>query len=614
MAKNNIGINKIEVRVADYIINFIKNLGVKYIFLVPGGGAMFLNDAVASCKGLKFVANHNEQASSISAEAYARVSGNIGVAMVTTGPGSTNAITGLVGAWIESVPLIIISGQVKRQDLKLNSGVRQKGPQEVGIVTMINSVTKYAKTIQNKNSIKYELEKALYLANSGRKGPVWLDIPLDIQAASIDPENIRSFTPKTNIKKNYLTRYKKIIKFLYASKRPLFIIGHGVRLSGAEKEFKRLVKQLNIPVVFTWNALDLLEFDNKLNIGRPGTVALRAPNFAVQNCDLLISIGARLDNVVTAYNPQNFAKHAKKIFVDIDKNELEKFKHKVDLKICCDAKEFINNLLIKLKPLKIKSNESWIDKCNEWKYKYKVNDGIPFKKKGLISHFHLVDKLSEFIPKNSLIVTGSSGLAIESFYTAFRNKKEQRIFLTSGLGSMGYAIPALIGATAATEKKQIFCIESDGSLMMNLQELATLKSQNVNVKVIIMNNNGYASIRNTQKNYFKGRAIATDSGSNLNIPNISDLSKAFGFETISIKSISELDKKLELLIKSKKSVICNVMLKSDDILWPKSSAIPQKDGSMLSMPLEDMTPLLSRKELIDQMFYPLSKTSKRIKN
>ncbi|MDG2252180.1 MAG: thiamine pyrophosphate-binding protein [Methylophilaceae bacterium] len=603
-----------KVRVADFIIEYLRKIGINYIFLVPGGGAMFLNDAVAKCKNMKFIANQNEQASTICAEAFSRINEELGVAMVTTGPGSTNAITGVAGAWIESVPLLVISGQVKREDLKLDSGVRQKGPQEVDITSIVQSITKYAKTIQKPTDIKYELEKAIFLAKDGRKGPVWLDVPLDIQATVVNSNIIRGFKTKEVKGSKNILKYEKILKLIYEAKRPLFLIGHGVRLSGAEKEFKKLIKLLKIPTVFTWNALDLMEHKNKLNIGRPGTVALRAGNFAVQNCDLIISIGARLDNVVTAYNPKNFARYAKKIIVDIDAAELKKFTHKVDFKIQSDAKSFIYQLLKKVDKKKLANYSEWIKKCNSWKSKYCLNDGVPFPKKGIISHFQLVDKLSDAIPENSLVVTGSSGLAVESFYTAFRNKKNQRIFLTSGLGSMGYGIPALIGSSAATKKKNIFAIESDGSLMMNIQELATLKSLDRIVKIIIMNNNGYASIRNTQNNYFKGRSIATDSSSQLNIPPIKDLAKAFNIKSIQINRIEELEKKLKLIVDFKESIICEVMLKKDDILWPKSAAIPQKNGSMISMPLEDMSPLLSREELKQQMIYPLSKESMKIKN
>jgi len=602
-----------KIRVADYVASFIKKIGVDCVFMVPGGGAMFLNDAIQCKKGLDYVANHNEQASSISAEAYSRVTENIGVAVVTTGPGSTNAITGVAGAWIESVPLMIISGQVKTSDLKGNSGVRQMGPQEVDIVSIVKPITKYATTVKDPKKIRSELEKAYHLATTGRKGPVWIDIPLDIQAAPIEAETLIEFKALSN-KKNPFNKYNEILNLINSSNRPIILAGHGIRLSKASKDFTKMCRILKIPVVTTWNAMDLIPDSSELNIGKPGTVALRAPNFAIQNSDLLISIGARLDNIITAYNPKNFAKNAKKIIVDIDVNELHKFKMKIDFKINMDAKLFIENLINKSTKTNVKRFSGWIKKCNEWKKKYPINDGNKFTKNKKISHLQLVDFLSDQLPKNSLIVTGSSGLAIESFYMAFRNKPGQRIFLTSGLGAMGYGLPALIGALNSKKYKEIICIESDGSLLMNLQEILTLKLSKKPFKLFILNNNGYASIRNTQKNYFNKRYIATGPESNLYLPDICKIFSAIGINAIKVKDLNSLSKGINTVLKSKKSIVCDISLKSDDTLWPKSAAIPQKNGSMLSMPLEDMTPLLSREQLKEEMIYPLNSASKKIKN
>ena len=602
-----------KTRVADYVASFIKKIGVDCVFMVPGGGAMFLNDAIQCKKGLDYVANHNEQASSISAEAYSRVTENIGVAVVTTGPGSTNAITGVAGAWIESVPLMIISGQVKTSDLKGNSGVRQMGPQEVDIVSIVKPITKYAATVKDPKKIRSELEKAYHLATTGRKGPVWIDIPLDIQAAPIVAETLIEFKALSNKKKSF-NKYNEILNLINSSNRPIILAGHGIRLSKASKDFTKMCRILKIPVVTTWNAMDLLPDSSKLNIGKPGTVALRAPNFAIQNSDLLISIGSRLDNIITAYNPKNFAKNAKKIIVDIDLNELHKFKMKIDFKINMDAKLFIESLNSRLTKTNVKKFSGWIKKCNEWKKKYPINDGNKFTSNKIISHLQLVDFLSDQLPKNSLIVTGSSGLAIESFYMAFRNKPGQRIFLTSGLGAMGYGLPALIGALNSNKYKEIICIESDGSLLMNLQEILTLKLSKKPFKLFILNNNGYASIRNTQKNYFNKRYIATGPESNLYLPDICKIFSSIGINAFKVKDLNSLSKGINAVLKSKKSIVCDISLKSDDTLWPKSAAIPQKNGSMLSMPLEDMTPLLSREQLKEEMIYPLNSASKKIKN
>ncbi len=609
-----------SMRVADYIATFIKSQGVDTVFLVPGGGAMFLDDALGLVPGLDYVANHNEQASSICAEAYSRVTENIGVAVVTTGPGSTNAITGVAGAWIESVPLVVISGQVKRADMKAATGVRQMGPQEVDIVSMVKSITKYAVTIMDPLNIRYELEKAFTLAKSGRKGPVWIDVPLDIQAAPITPSQLKPYQDDV-IAQTSPVAIGEVLNLILKAERPLILAGHGVRLSGSAEVFKRLYEAIGIPVVATWNAMDLIPANHRLSVGKPGTVALRPANFAVQNCDLLISIGARLDNVVTAYNPANFARNAKKVIVDIDSAELGKFTHAIDFKIQSDAQDFCNQLyqsvvdnesLVQKKSL---SWASWIDKCNHWKAKYPINDGQSFPSTGEISHFHMVHAFAELFPEDALIVTGSSGLGVESFYTAFRNKPGQRVFLTSGLGAMGYGIPATIGALCANKTyKRVIGVESDGSLQMNLQELLTLKALNKPATIFIINNKGYASIRNTQRNYFNSRYLGTGPEAKLFLPDISRLAASIDIPTITIESVENLYQGINQALNYQGLILCDVHVSPNEALWPKSAALPQADGSMLSMPLEDMSPLLSRDELRAEMLVDLDPVSLSIKS
>lgn len=608
------------MRVADYVANFIKSEGVDTVFLVPGGGAMFLDDALGLVSGLNYVANHNEQASSICAEAYSRVTENIGVAVVTTGPGATNAITGVAGAWIESVPLVVISGQVKRADMKGATGVRQMGPQEVDIVSMVKSITKYAVTIMDPLDIRYELEKAFHLAKSGRKGPVWIDVPLDIQAAPITPSQLRSYQVDSADKKPS-TVNQNVLDLVLKAERPLILAGHGIRLSGGAEVFKKLYEAMGIPIVATWNAMDLIPANHRLSVGKPGTVALRPANFAVQNCDLLISIGARLDNVVTAYNPGNFARNAKKVVVDIDSAELGKFTHAIDLKIQSDAQDFCKELyrsvadnesLVKQKSL---TWAPWIDKCNHWKAKYPINDGQPFPSSGEISHFHMVNAFADLFPEDSLIVTGSSGLGVESFYTAFRNKPGQRVFLTSGLGAMGYGVPAIIGALCANKiYKRVIGVESDGSLQMNLQELLTLKALNKPATIFIINNKGYASIRNTQRNYFNSRYLGTGPEAKLFLPDISRLAASIDIPTIKIESVENLHQGINQALNYHGLILCDIHVSPNEALWPKSAALPQPDGSMLSMPLEDMSPLLSRDELRAEMLVDLDPASLSIKN
>jgi acetolactate synthase-1/2/3 large subunit len=570
---------------------------------------MHLVDALGQNKELEPIPCHHEQAAGIAAEAYSRVTENIGVALVTTGPGATNVITPVAGAWIESVPLLIISGQVKRADRIGESDVRQMGVQEVDIVPMVESITKYAVTVDDPKQIRYHLEKALHLARSGRQGPVWIDVPLDVQAAPIKVEALAGFTAAQDGAEVDATHawVAKTLALLEQAQRPLILAGHGIRLAGAASDFSRLLERLQIPVVTTWNAADLIPYDHPQCVGRPGSVALRGPNFAVQNCDLLISIGARLDNVVTAYNTPGFARGAKKIVLDVDRMELDKLNMEIALKIECDAHRFIKAMLDSA-PNPCERPE-WLNRCRDWKKRYPVCDGQAFPSHGEISHYHFMTALAEAIAMDELIVTGSSGLGVEVFYTVFANKPGQRIFLTSGLGAMGYGLPAVIGGCLAHGRRPTIGVESDGSLMLNLQELYTLKQLNLPVRLFIINNRGYASIRNTQRNYFAGRFVASGPESGLGMADFAALGEAVGLPTRRITDITELNQGLEQALAQPGPLLIDVRVTPDETLWPKVAALPQPDGSMLSMPLEDMSPLLPLTQLQDEMIIPLHPAS-----
>jgi len=602
-----------QITVADYVFSFVRAQGVGSVFLVPGGGAMYLVDALGR-SGLDYVPNHNEQATAIAAEAYSRVHERLGVALVTTGPGGTNAITGVAGAWIESVPLLVISGQVKRADLMGTSGVRQKGPQEVDIVAMVKPITKYAATVMDPADIRRHLEQAVHLATTGRRGPVWIDIPLDVQASRIDPDSLAGFTPEAGPAQDLAPQAETLLGMIRAAERPLIVAGHGIRLAGAARAFRDLVEALGVPVVTTWNAMDLLPSSHPLVVGKPGTVALRAPNFAVQNSDMLIAIGVRLDNVVTAYNPAKFGRAARKVVVDVDAAELAKFTHAIDVKIHADAADFIAALAgaVRSDARPLPRRDAWIARCGQWKERYPVNDGKPFPETGEISAYHLAYVLSQEIPEDTLVVTGSSGLGVEIFYTSFQNKPGQRVFLTSGLGAMGYGLPAMIGASRANGGRPFVGVESDGSLQMNLQELLTIKAFKLPVRIFVMNNNGYASIRATQRTYFEGRHVATGPEAKLFLPDIPALAQALGLPAIRVEDASQLRAAVRYALAQPGPFICDVRLKSDETLWPKSAAIPQPNGSFISMPLEDMSPLLPRSELREQMLIPLDPASELV--
>jgi acetolactate synthase I/II/III large subunit len=602
------------MRLADYLFARVRDEGLDAVFLVPGGGAMHLVDALGQNHDLRYVPTHHEQAAAIAAEAYSRINGHLGCALVTSGPGATNAITGVTGAWIESVPLLVISGQAKRADLMGESRVRQRGPQEVGIVSIVKPITKYAVTVLDASEIRYHFEKAVHLATTGRRGPVWLDIPLDVQAAPIDASALKAYVPETSGARDLTADAAAVIDLVNAAERPIILAGHGIRLAGAATDFRTLYEALGIPVVTTWNAADLIPSSHRLSVGKPGTVALRPPNFAIQNSDLILAIGARLDNVVTAYNPAKFGRHAPKVIVDVDPAELGKFSADMDIAraICADARDFIRAMLAQKPRFAAKDRSSWLNRCNDWKVRYPINDGAPFPKAGVISHYHLTKVLADEIPENTLIVTGSSGLAVEVFYTGFANKSGQRIFLTSGLGAMGYGLPAMIGAGLASGAKSFVGIEGDGSLMMNIQELQTLRMLDLPLKLFLFDNCGYASIRTTQRNYFEGRYVGTGPEGRLGLPDFTALAKANGIESMRIEDAAALVSGVRDALSRRGPLIVDVRVQTDEALWPRSAALPQPDGTIRSMPLEDMSPLLSREEFRANMIVPLDPASENL--
>lgn len=598
--------------VSDFIFCELEKLNIKHVFLVPGGGAMHLNDALERNPNLEPIVCQHEQACGIAAEAYGRVGEKddpkFGVALVTSGPGSTNVITPVAGAWIDSIPMLIISGQAKTDDLNPGN-LRQGGVQEVNIIDMVKSITKYSVQIDDPNSIFLHFEKAINIMLEGRQGPVWIDIPLDMQAKQIAQKSDFQLYKETKIDYS-LSPVEVMIR---NAKRPLILAGHGTRLSGSSKIFEKWVEKHKVPVITTWNALDLLAHDNELNIGRPGVVANRAANIAVQNSDLIIVLGARLDNVVTAYKLEDFGRLAKKIIVDIDKEELLE---KENLENFYLVNDDIKDFLIRFFDFPFSGKDpEWNSHCVKLKEKF-LNEVSysSLSKKNSISHGEFVDSVSTLIPTDSLISTGSSGLAVEFFYARFRNKARQRVFLTSGLGAMGYGVSQSVGISLAREKKPVFLFESDGSIMMNIQELATVKEYELPIKIFIMNNGGYASIRNTQTNYFNKRFLGVDQKSGLNIPSFKKIAHSFDIKYHCVKNIVDLKKFWNVELASEYPVIFDIVLNNTDILEPKCQAIIHEDGSITSMPLEDLSPLLKLSELQNLLVGDLSEASIKARN
>jgi acetolactate synthase-1/2/3 large subunit len=605
------------MRLADYVMSFVAQQGVKHVFLLTGGGAMHLNDALARSKDLAFVCNHHEQACAIAAESYAKATNNLGVAMVTTGPGGTNAITGVVGAWLDSTPMLVISGQVKRADRMYRPdgtplGVRQRGSQEVDIVSIVKPVTKYAVTIDDPQTIRYHLERAAHLARTGRPGPVWIDIPIDVQAAPIEADAMRGFDPlelsehKPGNSCELTAQVRDLIERLNRSERPFIFAGNGVRVSGAAAAFEKLVRRLNVPVGLTWLAMDLLDDNDTLLVGRPGTVAPRGANFALQNADFVLVIGTRLDPPLMGWDPRQFARGAYKTVVDIDPAELRKLEGAIDNPICADARAFIDRTLQQSDLLldKNKDRSPWLQRCQDWKTRYPIV--LPeHRAPGLVSVYHLAEIIGEEVGANDRIVSGDSGSAIEVFLLAYRARKGRRVFHTAGLGAMGYGIAASIGVCLGSGKKKTICVDGDGGLQLNIQELATIAHLQLPIKLFVLNNQGYASIRASQTNYFGGPNIGCSPETGVSVPDYRKVARAYGLKTAVIEGQGEGESGLRTavrrVLRSRGPIVCDVRIIPDEIRAPRVTSVQRPDGSFVSKPLEDLWPFLDRQEFAQNM-------------
>lgn len=595
------------MNLADYVFQRIAAAGVKHVFMVPGGGAMHLNLALGRCADLTPVTNLHEQASAIAAENYGKATNRLGVALVTTGPGGTNAVTGVAGAWLDSTPCLFISGQVKRADMARDLGVRNFGVQEVDIVSIVKPITKYAVTVLDPDTIGFHLEQAIHIAQTGRPGPVWIDIPLDIQSVVIDPDRMSGFVPDEPAvaTAELEVQVAKTIGLLNESERPVLFAGNGVRLGRAQAELFELIDVLGIPVLTTWLAHDVVPDDHPLFIGRPGAVAPRGANYALQNSDFLLAVGNRLDLVITGYSHENFARAAKKVVVDIDTNELGKFAMSIEQLVVADAKMFLAEMLRQRSNLRnVPSRAPWLARCKEWLARYPIVTPEFRGQKDSVSTYVLADTLSNLLTPDDFIVSGSSGAAIEIFLLAYRVRAGQRVFLTTALGSMGYGLPAAIGACLGGDGRRTICVEGDGSLQLNSQELATLARLQLPIKIFVLNNDGYSSIRTSQKRYF-GTTVGCDPESGLIFPDTIRLATAYGLPTATIRNQDQLAAEVAAVLAMPGPVVCDVHLMRDEIRAPSLASARRADGSMVSRPLEDLWPFLDRDELRKNMLIPL---------
>lgn len=589
------------MRVADYITDKLYKAGVHDVFMVSGGGMMFLSDALQVHPKMNVVCNHHEQASAMGAVGYAKYRQGLGAAYTSTGCGATNAVTGLLNAWQDNVPVVFVSGQVKRKETTHNepTPLRQIGTQEADIVSIVSPISKYAVMVNDPQEIVYHVEKALYLAQAGRPGPVWLDIPMDVQGAQVNLKTAKKFNPK-ELAQTYKTEptAKELAAFermLKKAKRPVIIAGQGIRLAKAIPAFKQFVKKYNIPVVSPYLGVGILPTGDPHYIGVIGTKASRGGNLAMQNADLVIALGTRLSVTAIGYEYDLFAREAKRVVIDIDPNEHKKKTIDIDLFINADAKEFLK----RAKPKITEAFTEWMSICRAWKKKYPVCLPEYKKYKGKISMFYFVDALSRLM-KDDAVVLSDAGSAFYVSTIAINLKGNQRYITSGGQAEMGYTLPAAIGA-AVGKGGEALGVTGDGSFQMNIQELQTIAHNNLPVKTFILNNNGYLSIRATQTKFFEGRLMGTDATSGLSIPETKKIAAAYGIKYFKLKNSATLEKDLKEVLRYKGPVLCEVICPPNEPVVPAVASMRRNDGKMVSRPLEDMMPFLDRDEYKSNM-------------
>lgn len=602
-------------RLADYVADFLVSHGVTDCFSVVGGGAMHLNDALGHKEGLKVTYNHHEQACAIAAEAYARLDNKIAAVCVTTGPGGTNALTGVVGGWLDSIPMFIISGQVRydttaRYALQYTgTPLRAMGDQEYDIVKSVAAMTKYAVMIENPKTIRYHLERAWHLATTGRPGPVWIDIPVNYQGGYIETDELEGYDPAED--DVHLppavedATIQTVLEKIKNAKRPVFHAGYGIRLSGGYKAFRSVAEKLNIPIVTYWNAVDLIEDENPLYCGRAGNMGDRPGNWAIQNADLILAVGTRISIRQVGYNWKTWARAAEVIMVDIDKAEMKKPTLHVDMPIWADAKDFLEKMdKVAVGPV---SNENlWLETCQRWKKEYPVVLSRQWEENGSTANVYaFIRYLSSQLPENSLTAV-SNGACCVVGNQAYVIQKGSRMANNSAIASMGYGLPAAIGTCIGGDRRTTICLEGDGSIMMNLQELQTILTNKLPIKIFLINNNGYHSIRITQTNLFNKNfvGIGEESG-DLSFPEFKKIAEAFGYQYFSAHSNAEMKDVVDKVLKLDGPVFTEIFTDTTQVWEPKSSTKRLPDGTLVSPPLEDLAPFLPREELEKQMFIPL---------
>lgn len=595
------------MRLSDYVMQFLEEQKVKHIFMLSGGGIMYLVDSLGRSK-IDYVCCHHEQAAGIAAQAYAMEKNNLGVCLVTTGPGGTNALTAAGAAYVDSTPVLFITGQVKTADFASLRNVRQFGAQENDIVSMAKPVTKYAETVIKAEEIRYHLEKAVYIAMHGRRGPVWLDIPLDIQNAEINPDSLVGFdinevedndvvaerNPDERVIENVID---DVIISLQNSKKPLLLIGHGLISSDAQDVFREIQQKLRIPVVSTWRALEVMDYDDEFFFGSPGLQANRYSNLITQGADYLIVLGSRMDNMITAFNEEHFAFRAKKVIVDIDENEIKKLAMKNVTPVVCDVSLFLNKLKEKIEDITVPDYSEWLDFCLKLKCRYPLLNEKQEQEVEGIDLYQFTLKLSEYCDETDVIVASSTSRCNTAGHMAFKHKKNQKTISSMGFGSMGFALPSVVGAWFGSDKKRIVMLEGDGSLQLNIQELQTVAHHNINAKLFIFDNTGYAAIATMQNRNFEGFHVGSDAESGVTFPNLGKIADAYSIPYFFVNRSEEIEKIIKQAMETEGPVICEFQgsILYDEI--PKCISMLDKDGNRVSATLENPFPFLHQREM-----------------
>ena len=605
---------KETVKVSDLIANFLVEKKIKHVFGIIGAGNAHIFDSIQQIGYTEIICVHHEQAACMAMQTYYRTNGIVTAAILTTGGGCTNGITGVVSAWADSIPGIIISGNENSKFVDLHKDLRMWGVQGYDSSYMVNKVTKYSTLILNSNDVKYELEKAHALSTHGRPGPCWIDIPMNLQSTNIQLDKVNHFKdkelPNLNLisESDLLNNIDSIIEALKSAKRPLLWLGNGIRLSGAEKLIEPLLEKYNIPALVTWAGVDTIDSNHPLIFGRAGTYGQRSANFILQNCDFLICIGTRMAISQVGYDITELAREADIAVVDIDKFELDKYKERYKYSINVDAGEFIKSLLDKEISESLNFS-NWIENCNNYKKTYPwVDENYHSDKDGFINSYKFMEKLNTYF-KDDQHITTDMGTALLSGHQVLKIGKNQRLMTSTGLGEMGYGLPAAIGVSIARNKGEVICLNCDGGMMMNLQELQTIVHYKLPIKLFIFNNDGYLMIKHTQNAIFNGRRAGVDSSSGVSCPDFSALATAFGIPSFKIKTWKDFDEVIPKVQGNKGPVICEVFMHPHQLFVPKLGLAIQSDGSLISPPLEDLSPFLPREELRRNMIHGLHSKS-----